>query len=105
MTELVRLCDVDAVADDSMHYVEVLGCDYIVVKREGEIYVLDGTCTYDWSRLDEGTLEGDVVTCPGDGGQFNVKTGEVVQKPPTFPLSTYEVTLKDDAVWAPVTGY
>lgn len=105
MGELVRLCNLDDVADGKMVYAEVLGCDYLIVRRGDDVYVLDGTCTHDWRRLDEGTLEGDVVTCPGDGGQFNVRTGEVVKTPPTFPLATYDATVKDGGVYADVTGY
>ena len=39
------------------------------------------------------------------GGQFNIKTGEVVKAPPSFPLQTYPVTLDGEDVLAAVTGY
>ncbi|MEE9592433.1 MAG: Rieske 2Fe-2S domain-containing protein [Thermoplasmata archaeon] len=105
MGELVKLCDVDQLEEGRMLYVEILGCDYIVVQRAGEVYALDGTCTYDWTRLDEGVLENDVVTCPTGGGQYNIKTGEVVKTPPSFPLQTYPVTVDGAEVLADVTGY
>ncbi len=105
MVELVKLCDLAEVEEGKILYVEILGCDYIVVRKAGEVYALDGTCTYDWTRLDGGSLDGDVVTCPAGGGQFNIKTGEVVKAPPSFPLQTYPVTLDGEDVLAAVTGY
>ncbi|MFQ5552311.1 MAG: Rieske (2Fe-2S) protein [Thermoplasmata archaeon] len=105
MGEAVKLCNLDQLEEGKMLYVEILGCDYIVIERAGEVYALDGTCTYDWARLDDGTLEGDVVTCPMGGGQFNVKTGEVVKGPPSFPLQTYPVTVNGGDILADVTGY
>lgn len=105
MGELVKLCSMEDLADGRMVKVEILGCDYIVVGRGGSAHVVDGSCTNDWADLSVGVLEGDVVTCPGCGGQFNVTTGEVVKTPPTFPLATYPATLKGDEVWGDVTGY
>ncbi len=105
MGELVKLCDLAEVREGEILYVEILGCDYIVVRQAGEVFALDGTCTYDWTRLDGGSLDGEVVTCPECGGQFNIKTGEVVREPPNFPLQTYPVTLKGEDVLAEVTGY
>lgn len=105
MGELVKLCDLGQLEEGNILYVELLGCDYIVVRNGAEVFALDGTCTYDWARLDEGTLEGDIVTCPTGGGQFNIKTGEVVKAPPSFPLQTYPVTVNGEEILADVTGY
>ncbi len=105
MGELVKLCTLAEVEEGKILYVEILGCDYIVVRQAEEVFALDGTCTYDWTRLDGGSLDGEVVTCPDGGGQFNIKTGEVVKAPPSFPLQTYRVTLNGEDVLAEVTGY
>lgn len=105
MGEFVKLCDLDQLEEGKMLYVEILGCDYIVVKKADDVYALDGTCTHDWARLDDGTLNGEIVTCPVGGGQFNIKTGEVVKEPPSFPLQTYPVKIVNGEILADVTGY
>ena len=105
MGELVKLCTLAEVEEGKILYVEILGCDYIVVRQAEEVFALDGTCTYDWTRLDGGSLDGEVVTCPDGGGQYNIKTGEVVKAPPSFPLQTYRVTVNGEDVLAEVTGY
>jgi nitrite reductase/ring-hydroxylating ferredoxin subunit len=105
MGEFVKLCRVDDLEEGKMLKVEILGCDYLVIKQGEDIHVLDAACTHEWADLSEGTLEGDVVTCPLHSGQFNVRTGEVLREPPTFPLQTYNVKVIEDEVYADVTGY
>lgn len=105
MTELVRLCRVDDLREGGMLKVEVLGCDYLVVKLGEEIFVLDASCTHEWGDLSDGQLEGDIVTCPVHEGRFNARTGEVVEEPPTYPLQTYHVKVENGEVLADVTGY
>ncbi len=105
MPELVRLCHLDDFRDGRMIKVEVLGCEYLVIKSGEEIYVLDASCTHEWADLSEGTLEGEVITCPLHEGQFNVRSGDVIRDPPTFPLETYNVKVIDNEVYADVTGY
>lgn len=105
MGELVRICSLDELEEGKMLKVEILGCDYVVVKRQDDVYVIDGACTHEWADLSKGTLEGEVVTCPLHQGQFNIRTGEVLREPPTFPLQTYNVKIIDNEVWADVTGY
>ncbi|MFQ5837659.1 MAG: Rieske (2Fe-2S) protein [Thermoplasmata archaeon] len=105
MAELVKMCDLDDLKDGGMFKVEVLGCDYMVIKASDDIYVLDAACTHEWGDLSQGTLEADTVTCPLHGGQFNIKSGEVIREPPSFPLQTYNVKIVENEVFADVTGY
>ncbi len=105
MAELVRICSLDDLEDDGMIKVEILGCDYLVVRRGDRIHVTDASCTHEWADLSEGTLEGDTVTCPQHGGQFDIRSGAVLRDPPSFPLDTYNVEVKDGEVYADVTGY
>lgn len=41
----------------------------------GTFYALDGVCPHAGGPLGEGTLSGNVVTCPWHGWQFDVTTG------------------------------
>lgn len=43
---------------------------------EGQWYAIDNSCPHEGGPLGEGELEGDIVTCPWHGWQFNVKTGQ-----------------------------
>jgi len=43
---------------------------------DGEFYALDGVCPHAGGPLGEGVLQGNVVTCPWHGWQFDVTTGQ-----------------------------
>jgi nitrite reductase/ring-hydroxylating ferredoxin subunit len=105
MGELLKICDLDDLKEGEMLKVEILGCDYIVIKLGEDVFVMDGACTHEWADLSKGTLDGDILTCPLHSGQFNIRTGEVVREPPTFPLQTYNAKIIGNEVWADVTGY
>ena len=47
--------------------------------------------------LGEGTLEGEVVTCPWHHWEYNVRTGELVTNP-TVKLVTYPVHVDGDEI-------
>lgn len=66
----------------------------------GELYATQSKCTHRGGPLCEGSLVGDVVTCPWHGSQFNVRTGEVVQGPADEPLETFRVEVRDGKILA-----
>jgi nitrite reductase/ring-hydroxylating ferredoxin subunit len=72
--------------------------DIAVYNVGGAFYATQDACTHEMGELSDGFLDGDVVTCPFHGAQFNVKTGAVVAEPATAPLKTYRVTLVDGMV-------
>jgi nitrite reductase/ring-hydroxylating ferredoxin subunit len=53
-------------------------------------------CTHRGGPLNEGTLDGSMVTCPWHGSQFNVCTGAVLRGPARDPLKTYPVVAEGD---------
>jgi nitrite reductase/ring-hydroxylating ferredoxin subunit len=44
----------------------------------GRIFAIDGICSHAGGPLSEGTIEGEVVTCPWHGWQFHLSTGQNV---------------------------
>ena len=48
--------------------------------------------------LAEGELNGNVVTCPCHGGQFDVTTGQVVGGPPPESIKTYACATEGDDI-------
>src|SRR5438105_14569560 len=64
----------------------------------GQFYATQTDCTHMGGPLCEGSLAGEVVTCPWHGSQFNVRTGEVVQGPAREPIETYAVGVRDGVV-------
>jgi nitrite reductase/ring-hydroxylating ferredoxin subunit len=91
MTDFVKVATTDEIPPGEMKIVEVDGTDVVVANVGGEFVAFSNVCTHRGGPLGEGLLMGDVVECPFHGGQFNVRTGEVVKAPPSEPLPTYRV--------------
>ena len=83
--ELCKLADVDA---GGTYKAEVGEHAYAVFNVDGEIFVTDDACTHGPGSLSEGILEDDIIECNFHGGQFNVRTGEVVLSPCVDPVKT-----------------
>lgn len=55
-----------------------------------EILAMENTCPHAGGPLGEGTLDGEVVTCPWHGWEFNVRTGQCVKNPvPAWAVPCY----------------
>lgn len=62
-----------------------------VYQAEGQLHAVADRCPHAGATLSDGEFEGGVVTCPGHGSRFDVRTGERVRGPadaglPVFPL-------------------
>ena len=66
----------------------------------GGLYAVEDRCPHAGARLSSGELEGAVVTCPGHGSQFDVRTGERVRGPADCPLAVFEVSEESGLVYA-----
>ncbi len=76
--------------------------DILVINHSGEIFCLDGRCAHAGAPLAEGTIEGDVLTCPWHGSQYNITNGRVLRGPAEKSLKAYPVTLKEKIVFIDV---
>ena len=69
-----------------------------VYNVDGEYFATQDTCTHAEASMCEGELIDDIVICPLHGSEFNVRTGEVLSFPATFPLATYPVKVESEQV-------
>jgi uncharacterized protein YbjT (DUF2867 family)/nitrite reductase/ring-hydroxylating ferredoxin subunit len=70
--------------------------DAVVFNVAGQFFATQSRCTHRSGPLNKGKLEGQTVTCPLHGAQFDVTTGEVLRGPARDPLTTYRVTLQGE---------
>ena len=101
-TTRIRVCHIDDVAAGSSLKVEQDGLILAIFNVGGEFYATDNACTHGPGELSEGELYGDVIECNFHGGQFNVRTGEVVGPPCLVPVKTYKVTVEDGQVFVAI---
>ena len=97
MADFVKCASLSAVPPGVCAVAEAAGRHLALFNVEGSIYCLDNTCLHRGGPLGEGTLEGDVVTCPWHGWQYNVRTGENLFDP-AVKVATYPVRVEGDDI-------
>jgi 3-phenylpropionate/trans-cinnamate dioxygenase ferredoxin component len=96
--DFVRVAHVDEVPSDAMTVVELDGHLICLGWVEGHLYAIEDDCTHVGGPLDEGELEGAVLTCPWHLAQFDLRTGRVLRGPAREDLRTYAVRVEGDDV-------
>ena len=95
----VKLCDKNILAPGEPRSFKIKGHEILAVKVGGKIYCLDGRCTHAGAPIAEGTLGGEVLTCPWHYSQFNITTGVVLRGPADKPLKIYPVEERENSVF------
>jgi nitrite reductase/ring-hydroxylating ferredoxin subunit len=93
MAEFVRVAGTADVKPGHGIVAEVNGKTLAVFNVDGTFYAVDNTCVHRGGPLGEGDLEGEVVTCPWHGWQFNVTNGGCVNNP-SAKVETYQVKVE-----------
>ena len=65
---------------------------------DGTCHAIDDTCTHRGGPLSEGTLDGDVVTCPWHGARFCVRDGQAQGPPAPGNVTSYPVRVTDGSI-------
>lgn len=94
MSDYVKVASVNDLAPGEMTLVEVDGELICLANVDGSFYAIGDECTHAAGALSEGELEGYVVTCPMHFGQFDIRTGKVLQRPPLEDATTYDVRVE-----------
>jgi nitrite reductase/ring-hydroxylating ferredoxin subunit len=98
VTDFIKVAKVDDLEDGELMPVEVDGEPVCLAKVDGEVYAFTDDCTHIGGPLNEGELDGEVLTCPWHGAQFNVRTGQVLRGPARQDIQTYAVQVDNDDV-------
>lgn len=99
MTDYFKVAQVDDLDEGELMAVEADGEPVCLAKVNGCIYAFTDDCTHISGPLNEGELDGEVLTCPWHGAQFNVITGKVLRGPARHDIATYAVKVEDNAVF------
>ncbi len=76
--------------------VEIAGRLILLARVGDDIYAVDDNCTHISGPLDQGELDGHVLTCPIHLARFDVRDGSVLRGPARDPLPTYPVRIEGD---------
>ena len=78
MARAIKVADAEDILPGTMREVSVEGEDALIANVEGQFHAIGNRCPHLNSRLSQGILDGQIVTCPGHGSRFDVSDGSVV---------------------------
>jgi nitrite reductase/ring-hydroxylating ferredoxin subunit/uncharacterized membrane protein len=78
--------------------VDVDGTPVLLLRQGDRIRAIGATCPHLGGPLDEGSVEGDTVTCPWHGSVFCLDDGALIHGPAMMPVAAYEVRVEEGRV-------
>jgi nitrite reductase/ring-hydroxylating ferredoxin subunit/uncharacterized membrane protein len=91
VTEWTEVGPVNKFAEGKPVRVQAGDMPVMVIRLGGRLQAIAATCSHAGGPLEEGTLEGDIVTCPWHGSRFCVSDGRVESGPATFDQPAFQV--------------
>lgn len=98
MAEFTAVAETDELDAGSDMVVEIDGEQVALFNVDGEFYAIGNECTHQGGPLGEGDLDGETVTCPWHGAEFDVTSGECLALPATNPVPEYDVEVENDEI-------
>ena len=95
---LYKIGRADDIPPGQMRQHSIGESEILIVNAEGRFFALAARCTHAGAPLVEGSLEGQVLTCPWHGSRFNVADGSVLKGPADEALKVYPVSLDGGVV-------
>jgi len=97
-TDWTPCCDLGGLSERPIRVEVMPGTAVLVTRRGARVTAVNATCPHRGAPLDEGEVDGDVVTCPWHGSRFSLDDGSLLGGPSPMPLRRYEVRVQDDVV-------
>jgi len=104
MTDFMKVAEIDDLDDGELMLVEVDDEPVCLAKVDGAVYAFTDNCTHISGPLNEGELDGEVLTCPWHGAQFNVRTGKVLRGPARQDIQTYPIRVEGNSIMVSLPG-
>ncbi len=89
---------VGEIADGERKIIQVDNLSIGVFHHNGKWFAVRNHCLHRGGPVATGTLEGDVLTCPWHGFQYNLTNGRLLVDPAT-KLETYQVFEREDGIY------
>jgi 3-phenylpropionate/trans-cinnamate dioxygenase ferredoxin subunit len=80
-SSFVKVAKASEIPVGRMKMVRLEGKEVLIANVSGNYYAIGNRCTHSGGDLSQGSLEGNIVTCPKHKAKFDVITGKVVSPP------------------------
>jgi nitrite reductase/ring-hydroxylating ferredoxin subunit/uncharacterized membrane protein len=88
----------DEIPDGGTRRVDADGYPILLVRRGEGVFALAATCAHQGGPLDQGTLDGEKVTCPWHGSTFRITDGSIVNGPTAYPQPVFRTRVVDGRI-------
>ena len=85
-------------SEGQRYKVDAAGVPVLLYRTTGRVWAVASTCSHMGGPLDEGTIDGDCVTCPWHGSTFRFNDGAVVRGPASAPQPCYDVRVVEGSI-------
>lgn len=96
-----RAAKASDVAPGTIHDVKVGSVMVALANVGGKFYAISNTCLHRGGPLGQGVMDGNIVTCPWHGWEFDVTTGKVKMNP-NAGVACYATEVRGDEVFVDV---
>ena len=92
-----RVASLAEVPEGELRSFDLPGGRVGIVRVEQELFAFADECPHDQGSLAEGELgsDEDSVICPGDGSEFDLRTGEPLEGPAVDPIRLHQARERD----------
>jgi len=94
----VKALDLSTLRPGDATLLMVDGRDVAVFRHGDEVLAIGNECPHQGGSLCDGLVEGDIVTCPRHGWEFDLRSGACMTVPGES-VPRYEVTVEEGAVF------
>ena len=91
MAEFEWAAHADELAVGDRKMVIVDDTPVLLFRTDDGFHAIEDICTHDGQPLTDGPFNGQTITCPRHGAQFDIKTGQATCMPATEAVTTFEV--------------
>jgi nitrite reductase (NADH) small subunit len=97
----VRGAKISDVPAGNVHEIQVAGKAVALANIGGKFFAINNTCLHRGGPLGQGSLQGQIVTCPWHAWEYDVTTGKVVQNP-AMGVACYPTEVRGDEVFVDI---
>jgi 3-phenylpropionate/trans-cinnamate dioxygenase ferredoxin subunit len=102
VSDFVRVCAFDELAEQEPRRVVVDDVPISVVRVDEEVFAVYDVCSHEEVSLSEGDVDDYTIECWLHGSRFDLRTGKPTGLPATKPIPVYPVKVEGDDVFVAV---
>jgi nitrite reductase/ring-hydroxylating ferredoxin subunit len=99
LADFVEVCALADIPAGELKGVRVGGAPVVIGNVHGRLAAIGGVCSHEEELLEDGELDGHIVTCPLHDSGFDIHTGKATRLPATRGVPTYDVKVEGGRVY------